>query len=138
MATVRERLEGHAAPLLLRALGMARFARLVLSRGLGQVDPARARWVAELIGGQDRDRMIAAWRAAMAFDSRPRLGEIRCPTLIVAGSRDEAVPMHHARMLHDGIAGSRLVVIDGADHALIWARPDALTAAVDEFLAPSG
>jgi hypothetical protein len=30
------------------------------------------------------------------------------------------VPMHHARMLHDGITGSQLVIIDGADHALIW------------------
>ena len=61
--------------------------------------------------------MIAAWRAAMAFDSRPRLGEIRCPTLVLAGAADTAVPMHHARQLHEGIAHSRLVAIDGADHA---------------------
>jgi pimeloyl-ACP methyl ester carboxylesterase len=48
---------------------------------------------------------------------------IKCPTLIVAGSDDNAVPMHHAKMLHDGIAGSKLVVIESADHALLWRIP---------------
>ena len=33
-----------------------------------------------------------------------------------------------------GITGSRLVIIDGADHALIWAHPGQLLAAVDDFL----
>jgi pimeloyl-ACP methyl ester carboxylesterase len=97
-------------------------------------EPARADWVVGLIGDQDPALMGAAWRAAMAFDSRRRLAEIRCPTLVVAGSKDTAVPLHHARMLHDGIAGSRLTVIDGADHALVWARPDDLTRQVDGFL----
>jgi pimeloyl-ACP methyl ester carboxylesterase len=84
MATLRERLEGHAVPLLIRVLGMPRFARLVIGMGLTRVDPVRAAWVSGLIGGQDAGRMIAAWRAAMAFDSRPRLAEIRCPTLVLA------------------------------------------------------
>jgi 3-oxoadipate enol-lactonase len=70
----------------------------------------------------------------MAFDSRKRLGEIQCPTLVVAGSNDQAVPIHHARMLHNGIRGSRLVIIDGADHALIWTHPDELVRVTDEFL----
>jgi 3-oxoadipate enol-lactonase len=78
--------------------------------------------------------MIAAWRAAMAFDSRPRLHAIACPTLVVAGAKDTAVPLHHARMLRDGIPDSRLVVIDDADHALIWARPDEFVRVVDVFL----
>jgi 3-oxoadipate enol-lactonase len=135
MATVRERLEGRVVPLLVNLLGMRRFARLVLARGLKQVARERADWVVGLIADQDRDLMVAAWREAMAFDSRRRLGEIECPTLIVAGSNDDAVPMHHAKMLHDGIAGSRLVVSDGADHALIWARPTELGEAVEKFLA---
>lgn len=134
MLTLREKLEGYAAPLLIRSLGMNRFAKLVLSIGLKQVEPARAAWVVDLVGDQDPKLMIEAWKAAMAFDSRARLREIRCPTLIVAGSRDDAVPIHHAQMLHDGIAGSTLHVIDGADHALVWARPDDLTRVVDAFL----
>jgi 3-oxoadipate enol-lactonase len=70
----------------------------------------------------------------MAFDSRSRLAEIGCPTLVVAASNDQAVPIHHAKMLHAGIRGSRLVMIDGADHALIWTHPDELVRVTAEFL----
>ena len=134
MATVRERIEGRAAPFLIRALGMPRFARLVIGMGLRRVEPERARWVEGLIGSQDAALMIAAWRAAMAFDSRRRLAAIRCPTLVLAGAVDTAVPMHHPRQLHDGIPGSRLVVIEGGDHALIWAMPDVFADAASAFL----
>jgi 3-oxoadipate enol-lactonase len=134
MATLRERVEGRAAPLLLRLLGMKRFARLIVAVGLRRVDPTRAAWVTRLIGGQDRRRMIQAWRAAMAFDGRRRLAEIRCPTLVIAGGQDAAVPMHHARQLHAGIAGSRLAVVDGADHALVWSHPAELVRLTEDFL----
>ncbi len=68
------------------------------------------------------------------FDSRRRLAQIRCPTLIVAGSNDNAVPIHHAKTLHNGIPGSQLVLIDGADHALLWTHSNELMRATDEFL----
>jgi len=134
MATLRERIEGRAAPLVLRLLGMQRFARLIIAMGLRRVDPTRAAWVTGLIAGQDRGRMIQAWRAAMAFDGRARLGEVRCPTLVIAGERDDAVPLHHARELHGGIAGSRLAVVTGADHALAWSHPAELARLTEDFL----
>ena len=134
MATAREKVEGHLVPLLLQVLGMRRFARLVLAQGLKQVDRCRADWVIGLIADQDRKAMAGAWKDAMAFDSRRRLAEIRCPTLVVAASNDQAVPLHHARMLHLGIAASRLVIVDRADHALIWERPDELVRVTEEFL----
>lgn len=134
MATVRETIEGHLAPWLIRLLGMPRFARLVISQGLKGVERTRAEWVVGLIADQDPALMIAAWRAAMAFDSRGWLGAIACPTLVIAAADDHAVPFHHATMLHDGIRGSRLVVIDRADHALIWMRPDALVRVIDADL----
>ena len=90
--------------------------------------------LAGLIADQDLTLMSSAWRETMAFDSRRGLTEIRCPTLIIAGSKDEAVPMHHAKMLHEGIPGSQLVVIDGANHALIWTHTDELLRVTDEFL----
>jgi 3-oxoadipate enol-lactonase len=106
MATFREKIDGHLVPLLLNVMGMKRFAKLVISQGLKQLDKGRADWVIGLIADQDRTLMVSAWRAAMAFDSRHRLAEITCPALVVAASNDEAVPIHHARMLHDGIDGS--------------------------------
>jgi 3-oxoadipate enol-lactonase len=134
MASFREKLEGHLTPSLLHILGSRRFAKLVISQGMKQLDKERADWLIGLLAKQDTELMVAAWRETMAFDSRRRLTEIRCPTLIVAGSNDEAVPIHHARMLHDGISDSRLVIVDGADHTLIWTHSDELLRAMDEFL----
>ncbi len=134
MATFRECLEGHLGPLLVHVLGMRRFAKLVFSQGTKHLSKERADWLAGLIADQDRTLMLTAWREAMMFDSRRRLAEIGCPTLGVAAANDQAVPLHHAQMLHAGIRGSRLVIIDGADHALIWTHSDELVRVTDEFL----
>ncbi len=134
MATAREWLEGHLAPLLIRILGMRRLANLVVSQSLLQLDKERANWLTGLMANQDRTLMLTAWKETMAFDSRKRLAEIRCPTLVIAGSNDQGVPIHHAKMLHDGIPGSQLVIIDDADHALIWTHPDEFMRVTDEFL----
>jgi 3-oxoadipate enol-lactonase len=113
---------------------MRRFAKLVISQGLKQLDEERADWVVGLIAAQDRELMVSAWKETTAFDSRRRLAEIRCPTLVIAASKDEAVPLHHAETLHGGITGSRLVIVDGANHALIWSHPDDLVRVTEEFL----
>jgi pimeloyl-ACP methyl ester carboxylesterase len=122
-------------PLLLRVLGTRGLARLVVSQAAKQLGKERADWLARLMADQDRKLMVSAWRETMAFDSRRRLAEIACPTLVAAAANDQAVPIHHARMLHDGIPGSQLVIIDGADHALIWTHPDEFLRVTEEFLA---
>jgi 3-oxoadipate enol-lactonase len=138
MATMKEKIEGHIVPLLIRLLGVRLFVKLMISQGLKQIPKEQGAWVANLIastwGEADAKSIALAWSEAMAFDSRARLKEIKCPTLVVAGSNDVAVPLHHAKMLHDGITGSQLVIIDGADHALIWARPEELVRATEELL----
>jgi len=134
MATPRERLEGHVVPAVVRALGPRRFAKLAVSLGAKELAQERADWLAGLMADQDRRLMVSAWKETMSFDSRTRLAEIACPTLVVAGSKDQAVPMHHAQMLHDGIAGSRLAVVDGAGHTLIWTHQHDFMRLVEEFL----
>jgi pimeloyl-ACP methyl ester carboxylesterase len=133
MATPREWLEGHLAPLLLHVFGtrgMSKFVTLAST----QLDKERAHWLGSMIADQDPKLMLTAWREMMAFDSRRRLAEIACPTLIVAASNDRGVPVHHAKMLHDGIASSQLVIVDGADHALIFTHPEEFLRVIDEFL----
>ena len=137
MATPREKLEGHVLPGLVRVLGPRRFAKLAVSQGAKELDKERADWLANLMGDQDRKLMVSAWEETMSFDSRKRLAEIACPTLVVAGSKDQAVPMHHAEMLHRGITGSQLVVVDGAGHTLIWTHQDEFVREVEDFLGPA-
>jgi pimeloyl-ACP methyl ester carboxylesterase len=137
--TISEKIEGNLMPLLIRIFGMRRFANVVGSMGMKQVPKeqvASYRRIMNLIAEQDTDIMITEWKEMIAFDGRSQLKEIRCPTLIIAGTKDTAVPMHHAKMLHEGITGSMLVVIEGADHALIWADPDKLLDTVTKFLQP--
>jgi 3-oxoadipate enol-lactonase len=134
MATPREWVEGHMTPFLLRLLGPHRFAEFVVAQGAKELSKERAAWLVNLMANQDRKLMAAAWRETMAFDSRWRLAEITCPTLIVAGSEDQAVPLHHAQMLHAGIGGSQLVVIEGAGHTLIWTHSDEFARVTEDFL----
>jgi len=44
------------------------------------------------------------------------LVDVRCPTLVVHGERDERAPRAVADALHRGIPGSRLVVLPGVGH----------------------
>jgi pimeloyl-ACP methyl ester carboxylesterase len=108
-------------------------AKIVFLLGAKHLSKERANWLASIMASQDQKLMVFAWKEAMAFDSRRRVAEIRCPTLIIAGSNDDAVPIHHAKMLHDGIA-SPLVIIDGADHALIRTHAAELVRVTEEFL----
>lgn len=67
-------------------------------------------------------------------DGSSSAAKVRCPTLFVLGSRDIMTPPRNARDLRAGIAGARTVVLDGAGHALMAERPDAVLDALIEFL----
>lgn len=49
-------------------------------------------------------------------DIKPHeLAAIKCPALIIAGSRD-LISEQHTRLIAESIPGSELVIVDGADH----------------------
>lgn len=72
--------------------------------------------------------------ACAAVDLSPRLGEIRVPTLIIAGRDDTITPVAQAEALQHGIAGAQLVVIDDAGHSIPTEKPDEFNRAVEHFL----
>jgi 2-succinyl-6-hydroxy-2,4-cyclohexadiene-1-carboxylate synthase len=61
-----------------------------------------------------------------------RLGEVRAPTLVVAGSEDPA--RARAEEVAAGIPGARLAVVAGAGHAPHLERPERFHALVLDFL----
>lgn len=65
----------------------------------------------------------------------PELPRITAPTLIVASDRDQHCPPKAAEIIAAGIAGSRLLVLEGAGHAIPVERPGELALAWNEFLA---
>jgi pimeloyl-ACP methyl ester carboxylesterase len=68
-------------------------------------------------------------------DSRPGLAAIACPTLVLVGDGDELTPPSLAREIAAGISGSRLVVVPQSGHLPTLERPDAVNAALIEWMA---
>jgi pimeloyl-ACP methyl ester carboxylesterase len=68
-------------------------------------------------------------------DSRPTLAAITCPTLVVVGDADVLTPPAAAQEIAAGIAGARLVVIPQCGHISTMERPEAVNAALAEWMA---
>lgn len=62
------------------------------------------------------------------YDYTDRLGEIKCPTLIISGSEDGLVPPTEQIILHKGIKGSTYVTINGSGHASMYEDPSSFCA----------
>ena len=90
--------------------------------------------VSAMLRATDPRGYVAAIRAIGWVDLRDRLGAIRCPTLVVVGEKDPGTPPAMARVLHENIAGSRLVVLPGAMHCSPVESADAFTRTLTAFL----
>lgn len=111
----------------------------------GLVNPVLARWFTAGARAEDVARCramleatpvegyAACCEALAEWDFRPRLGEIRAPTLVLAGAQDPATPVDHAEEIARGI-GAPLVVIEGAAHLANVEQPAAFASALDEHL----
>ena len=67
-------------------------------------------------------------------DSRPDLGNIACPTLVAVGEDDQLTPPEVAEEMAAAIPGARLVRIPDSGHLSPIEAPDAVTAALQEWL----
>jgi len=67
-------------------------------------------------------------------DLRPLLGEISCPTLVLAGDGDESAPPDLAREIAAGISGSKLVIVPDCGHLSTLERPEPVNGALAEWL----
>jgi 3-oxoadipate enol-lactonase len=77
---------------------------------------------------------LSAVRALLRFDARPRLAEIRCPTLVIAGAEDGTLGPQPTRYLADHIPGARLAIIPRSRHVTPIDQPEAFNRTVLNFL----
>jgi pimeloyl-ACP methyl ester carboxylesterase len=49
-------------------------------------------------------------------DSRPTLATITCPTLVLTGDKDLAIPNSTSNEMADGIRGAKLVILSQCGH----------------------
>ena len=79
------------------------------------------------------ESLIRLTNSSVGYDVVDRLGEIKCPTLIISGSEDGLVPPTEQELLHDKIANSVYVTINGSGHASMYENPAAFAALVLGF-----
>ncbi len=74
-----------------------------------------------------------AWFALPPRD-RPDPAQIACPTLVVRGGESGILSREGAEKLVEEIPGARLCEIAGAGHHVLLDTPEALAAAIDDFV----
>jgi pimeloyl-ACP methyl ester carboxylesterase len=72
--------------------------------------------------------------ATNAFDLRDQIARIRVPTLIIGGTADRMTPFKFSTYLHEQIAGSQLVSVEGGGHMMALEQPQVVANAVQQWL----
>jgi pimeloyl-ACP methyl ester carboxylesterase len=67
-------------------------------------------------------------------DSRPGLGAIKCPTLVLVGDGDEATPPELAREIAAAIGGAQVVVVPECGHLSTLEQPEKVSAALTDWM----
>jgi 3-oxoadipate enol-lactonase/4-carboxymuconolactone decarboxylase len=125
-------------------------AALVRAQGMGAVaDAVLARWVTPaslhspaalglraMLTRTDPEGYAAAAEAIASADLTASTSGLRHPTLVLVGDGDLATPVASAEALRDAIPGAVLQVLANAAHIPTVERPEAVTEALQSFLAP--
>lgn len=134
-----------------RAMWAAR-VKTVLAQGMEAIaDGALQRWFTpafradETGGGAQRvavlrERLVntdaaayaASCEAVAGIDFRASNGSIRCPTLVIAGTRDEATPVVMSEAICQSIPGAQLTTLPAA-HLSAVEQPDAFAELLERF-----
>lgn len=95
----------------------------------GQLEPE----VLDMLARAHRPTMGALARSLARADLRPALPAVRCPTLVVGGTREFLVPASHHRFTARAIPGAELRLLKGAGHVLCLTRAQEFSAILSEF-----
>jgi len=129
----------RVAPAILEAAsaggGHQRAIDLVLGSAFGdQAPPGLHQQVARQLAAGNPKAFLLDFQASDNFDMRRRLSEIEAPALVIAGDRDQLIPLHLSQELAAGLANGRLEVITGAGHMLMLEVPQAVAQHICQFV----
>jgi pimeloyl-ACP methyl ester carboxylesterase len=99
-------------------------------------DAVLKRAVFKMMDDTGPETFICQQKAIMSRpDSRPSRGAIHCPTLVLVGNEDALTPVSVALTIAEGIAGSKLDIVQDCGHLSTMERPDAVTEALRAWIA---
>lgn len=92
--------------------------------------------IEQLIGGETRLRAcyVAQNHACLLHDTLDRLGEIRCPTLIMAGAVDSICSLTATRWMQERIPDAETVVFERSSHFFLMEESETFMATVTDWL----
>jgi 3-oxoadipate enol-lactonase len=96
--------------------------------------PEAVERIAAMLRRSDPRGYAAAIRAIGFVDLTERIAAIRCPTLVVVGEQDPGTPPAMARVIHEHIPGSQLLVLPDAAHCAVVESADRFHPALINFL----
>ena len=94
---------------------------------------ARVRTLVQAAKPEGVARALEAMRGRP--DSRPTLGAVRVPVLVVVGEEDTLTPVAESRLIATSVPHARLEVIPGAGHLSNLEAPEAFNRVLLDFLA---
>jgi pimeloyl-ACP methyl ester carboxylesterase len=153
LSTYANRLTTRAMPVVRRleqvlALGAAwtasnsdsiatrpRMRELALKGVVAHPSRLPAALAAEQIRGAGTDGFMGALEAILEFDLAERLPLIKCPSLVVWGTKDRLITVRDADRFAELIPGARKVVYEDTGHMAMLERPESFNPLLREFLA---
>jgi 3-oxoadipate enol-lactonase len=121
---------------MVRAQGMAAIAEGALQRWFTPAfrasSPERLAELRRQLEATDPDAYARSCEAVAAIDLLADDARVACPTLVIAGSRDEATPPAQSEAIAAAIPGARLATIDAA-HLSAVEQPQAFAQRLERF-----
>lgn len=132
--TLKDRLGIWQRLLIVRFLGMRKMGEVLGDRFLPDPEQAELRKIfIEHWAENDKPAYLEAMKAVIGWSVTDRLGEIRCPTLVI-GSDGDYFPTAEKENYVKLIPGAELLIIENSRHALPAEKPAEFNLAVKEFL----
>ena len=126
---------------IVRTFGMSavvsRMMTIMFGRTARAEQPALCAACRQRFSTTDMRSMLTVARALSARDDLlPKLGQISCPTLVIVGEEDMALPVELSRRLAAGIRGAESLVVPRVGHLSTVEAPGLLTQAIERFVDP--
>ncbi|GAA1938536.1 alpha/beta hydrolase [Brevibacterium antiquum] len=81
----------------------------------------------------DRDSLAAAFEVSVAHTVTEVAGDLRMPTLVIAGDKDAIAPIPATREFVSELASAQFVELSGVGHLVHYERPEAAASAIMGF-----
>jgi len=134
LRTFKERLMGIQRLLITRLLGMCKMGQVLSERLLPKPEHAELRRIfVERWAENDKRAYIDSMKALVGWSVADRLGDIRCPTLVIAADEDYT-PVSLKEAYVARMPQAELVVIEDSRHATPVEQPEQFNQALMTFL----